>query len=112
MFSQPAPSISFPVIFSDTSKFNQPILPRGLINIQVFSLQLFFFKSHSLGHLEYISEQVGRAVHAYSLRGGASFALLSHLVCSGPLPFSSQRPGHLDSVGAKVLSLPTIELLL
>lgn len=36
-------SISFFVIFSDASKFNQPFLPRGLINIQVFSPQWFDF---------------------------------------------------------------------
>lgn len=55
------PPISFSLIFSDTSKFNQPILPRGLINIQVFSPPWFSFLkiALSLGHLECISEQDG-----------------------------------------------------
>lgn len=35
------------MIFSDASKFNQPFLPRGLINIQVFPPQWFdFFKKN------------------------------------------------------------------
>lgn len=65
------PPISFSLIFSDTSKFNQPILPRGLINIQVFSPPWFSFLkiALSLGHLECISEQ-GGSVEQKALAAG------------------------------------------
>ena len=70
------------MIFSDASKFNQPFLPRGLINIQIFSPLWFDFLKifNSSVHLECISA-CGMIQKVYNLQEeGASFTLASFLL--------------------------------
>lgn len=94
-------SISFFVIFSDASKFNQPFLPRGLINIQVFSPQWFdfFLIFNSSVHLECISAY-GMIQEIYNLQEeGASFTLPSSLLSHPELLLSSRPNRSKDTLG-------------